>query len=789
MSSIDSADTESKQSAAASAEPADAKDSETASVEEPRKPVVFKMPQISAAPVLNKKLLKQPQQKQLPAVEAVETETQSDNSSDVNQTELEPKQNKVTQQQQQQEGSSYIQPHWGGRCQGPYSLQVLKSGVEVQNLDLQGRSCLTIGRQSDCDLRLEHPSLSRHHAVMQYSGAADSASESEQTDSTRYPSGWYLIDLGSTHGTLVNKVKLPPQQYRRLRVGHVIRLAGSTRLLVLQGPESDQEAESELTYTQLKERRDRRRIEQQMKQNAELQSPSERDGNSGGGGGCTWGFAEDAVDEAEESAEQQLSGKDGFNSLELSAAAQTAHTEAYLADPLKFLRGWYDRQGLEAPSFKVEAPTSSGEVDEIDVRAGRLLCCRLELPVDGPDGRPETAEAPMPPGTRKRDAIAACALAACQLLDRMGELDADAGSGSAGSSRERRLRQLAENDFYEEDEDAYLDRTGQLEAKRRARMAAAAAAAEGASKAPSGSTAVTFDQLTARCQALDSEIADLEAQLEAAAAESASRKKSQQQQQQQANSSSNQLDELEEYMRTIKSGGLDQRTRTQMRLRLMAAKKEAALAHRMLEKARPADLSSVGAATKAREQRRIPMTAPTSQVKQPEMQAFTGEEVESDEQPVVKDDAENAAQHSDCKVDEDMPQAEQPLEAPTATAESGSAKVEKFAPIRLQASAKTSSLAAATKKPGSAATKIARPAWLDEADETPAPVAESSLAANSKKRKRKNPPPPPPPPSRPHQLDDVTGGYDATDPDYALWLPPSDQTGDGSTALNEKLGY
>uniref|UniRef100_A0A1I8FGA8 FHA domain-containing protein n=1 Tax=Macrostomum lignano TaxID=282301 RepID=A0A1I8FGA8_9PLAT len=416
----------------------------------------------------------------------------------------------------------------------PNSLQVLKSGVEVQNLDLQGRSCLTIGRQSDCDLRLEHT------VIVQYSGAADSASESEQADSTRYPSGWYLIDLGSTHGTLVNKVKLPPQQYRRLRVGHVIRLAGSTRLLVLQGPESDQEAE--------------RRIEQQIKQNAELQSPSERDGNSGGGGGCTWGFAEDAVDEAEESAEQQLSGKDGC-----SAAAQTAHSRRpNSADPLKSSR-WYDRRhSRRGPS---QASSRSSQTSEqrrsetkstyapVDSSAADLNCPST------PRRSPETAEAPMPPGTRKRDAIAACALAACQLLDRMGELDADAGSGSAGSSRERRLRQLAENDFYEEDEDAYLDRTGQLEAKRRARMAAAAAAAEGASKAPSGSTAVTFDQLTARCQALDSEIADLETQLEAAAAESASRKKSQQQQQHQANSTSNQLDELEEYMRTIKSGG------------------------------------------------------------------------------------------------------------------------------------------------------------------------------------------------------------------------------------------
>jgi hypothetical protein len=33
------------------------------------------------------------------------------------------------------------------------------------------------------------------------------------------------------------------------------------------------------------------------------------------------------------------------------------------------------------------------------------------------------------------------------------------------------------------------------------------------------------------------------------------------------------------------------------------------------------------------------------------------------------------------------------------------------------------------------------------------------------------------------------GDYDPNDPDYAVWMPPTGQTGDGRTSLNDKLGY
>ena len=35
----------------------------------------------------------------------------------------------------------------------------------------------------------------------------------------------------------------------------------------------------------------------------------------------------------------------------------------------------------------------------------------------------------------------------------------------------------------------------------------------------------------------------------------------------------------------------------------------------------------------------------------------------------------------------------------------------------------------------------------------------------------------------------VEGDYDISDPKVATWLPPTNQTGDGRTSLNDKYGY
>lgn len=123
----------------------------------------------------------------------------------------------------------YTEPSWGGRASDvPYALEILKNGTIVDTLPLTHRSFFVVGRLPVCDVSLEHPSISRYHAVIQFRGEAG---EGECVGEER---GFYVHDLGSTHGTVVNKNKIPPKTFIRLRVGHVLKFGGSTRLFILQ---------------------------------------------------------------------------------------------------------------------------------------------------------------------------------------------------------------------------------------------------------------------------------------------------------------------------------------------------------------------------------------------------------------------------------------------------------------------------------------------------------------------------------------------------------------------------
>jgi pSer/pThr/pTyr-binding forkhead associated (FHA) protein len=124
---------------------------------------------------------------------------------------------------------TYDAPAWGGTPTAEFYLDTLKDGVLVSRERLDAskdgtpRSCVRFGRHPSCDVVVEHPSTSRLHAVIQFKGGTTEA---------------YVLDCGSAHGTFVNKRRVKPGAHAPVRVGDQIKLGESSRTYVLDGDES-----------------------------------------------------------------------------------------------------------------------------------------------------------------------------------------------------------------------------------------------------------------------------------------------------------------------------------------------------------------------------------------------------------------------------------------------------------------------------------------------------------------------------------------------------------------------
>ena len=107
------------------------------------------------------------------------------------------------------------------------------------------------GKESFCDFVVLHPSTSRQHAVIQH----------RKEDS-------FLYDLNSTHHTFLNKKKIPPKAYQKLRNGDFIRFGESTRSYVVCGVKCEEKSEQEEFQGSVEEAE--RKIREQRKRREEM---------------------------------------------------------------------------------------------------------------------------------------------------------------------------------------------------------------------------------------------------------------------------------------------------------------------------------------------------------------------------------------------------------------------------------------------------------------------------------------------------------------------------------------
>ncbi|KMT20061.1 hypothetical protein BVRB_1g000800 [Beta vulgaris subsp. vulgaris] len=98
-------------------------------------------------------------------------------------------------------------------------LQTQQQNHEISKTHQQFEETLVIGRHPDCDIRLEHPSISRFHLRI------------HSKPSSNYLS---LTDLSSVHGTWVSGKRIEPNIRTRINENDTLRIGGSSRVYKLQ---------------------------------------------------------------------------------------------------------------------------------------------------------------------------------------------------------------------------------------------------------------------------------------------------------------------------------------------------------------------------------------------------------------------------------------------------------------------------------------------------------------------------------------------------------------------------
>ncbi|PPS19060.1 hypothetical protein GOBAR_AA01519 [Gossypium barbadense] len=162
----------------------------------------------------------------------------------------------------------YTIPPWSGPPCHHFFLEVLKDGCILDRFKVFEKGAYMFGRIDLCDFVLEHPTISRFHAVYRAKVFQ-----------------FFLL------GFLVTK-----KTYVDLCVGDVIRFGHSTRLYIFQGPSELMPPEKDLKVI-----REAKIREEMLDREASLRRARAEASLSDG---ISWGMGEDAIEEAEDDADE-----------------------------------------------------------------------------------------------------------------------------------------------------------------------------------------------------------------------------------------------------------------------------------------------------------------------------------------------------------------------------------------------------------------------------------------------------------------------------------------------------
>jgi len=497
----------------------------------------------------------------------------------------------------------YLEPMWSDKPVNQeieYKFEILKSGAIIEQINnLQTKPYWIIGRLDQNYIPMAHPTVSRFHAVIQYrpniENTVSDDSKKEEKVKSKIESGWYIYDLGSTHGTFLNKVRIPIKTYIRIHVGHMLKFGASLRSFILQGPEYDEEPESELTVTELKERR---KQEEELKKKEQQMQEEQREKE-----GISWGMTEDADEETD---------------LSINPYATTNNEELFLDDPKKTLRGFFEREGLNL-DYKCD-----------EMSPGTFVC-RIELPIDDNMGKQITAE--ICHKGKKKDCVVQCALEACRILDRYGVL--------RQSHHEPLKRKAPKADS--DDEDDFLDRTGDIERKK-------------LKKANAGqNVTLTYEDLIKQEEEMISKLTEVENEI-AIYQENLKKIKE---------SKSDLEDDLDNYMENLakKSVNIDKTEIRKLRVNEQQLKAEIQKVKKLIKIAKPFDLPPISGTSKMLTDKKaptLPMFGKRNKFKftiertsTSKSETSTSKELKSDEEEFEEDDEINEVKESKKRKEEE----------------------------------------------------------------------------------------------------------------------------------------
>lgn len=114
-----------------------------------------------------------------------------------------------------------------------WRMYVFKKKDLIDTVQLYQRSCWLMGRDRNVtDLMLEHPSISKQHAVLQFRHQTTTNEYGDKASKVKP----YLIDLESANGTKLNGKDIATSRYVQLVDGDVISFGDSEREYVMMLP-------------------------------------------------------------------------------------------------------------------------------------------------------------------------------------------------------------------------------------------------------------------------------------------------------------------------------------------------------------------------------------------------------------------------------------------------------------------------------------------------------------------------------------------------------------------------